>query len=534
MKESFRRSMAWLHTWAGLTFCWILYFMFVTGTLGYFDTEIDHWMEAESPAPQTTQSASVEQNLSAAVGWLSREAEGADSWFIALPDDRNEPHLRTFWRAPPPEEEGEERKTGNDRLDSITGEPLAEAARDTGGGQALYRMHYALHYIDGGAAFRFIGIVALFMFIGLVTGVVIHRKIFADMFTFRGAAPAKRAWLDAHNLLSVASLPFQLMITYSGLLFTVTTWMPAIALGSYGFNIERAAEALRVVADVQVERTGEPAELAPLMPIVADAASQWGGEDAIRGLDVRMPGDAAARVSVSRKAGIGVIAEQRVYDGVTGQYLETLDPTSRAPIAAASVMLGLHEGLYAGALLRWFYFISGLLGAGMVATGAIYWSAKRRRKSVADADHSRGFRFVEAMNIGTILGLPIAIAAYFWSNRLLPLGLEGRPDWEMHCLFITWGLCLLYPLTRPRLAAWRELAWLGAGAFAALPVINAATTEVHLINSLRAGDWVLASFDLTALAFGLIFALTAKKIGGRADSAERLSPAPQPTEATAA
>ncbi|MEM9335787.1 MAG: PepSY-associated TM helix domain-containing protein, partial [Pseudomonadota bacterium] len=55
MKGGFRQSMTWLHTWTGLLFCWILYFMFVTGTLGYFDTEIDHWMAPErGPAKEVS------------------------------------------------------------------------------------------------------------------------------------------------------------------------------------------------------------------------------------------------------------------------------------------------------------------------------------------------------------------------------------------------------------------------------------------------------------------------------------------------
>ena len=36
MKEGFRQAMAWLHTWAGLTFGWLLFAIFLTGTLAYF------------------------------------------------------------------------------------------------------------------------------------------------------------------------------------------------------------------------------------------------------------------------------------------------------------------------------------------------------------------------------------------------------------------------------------------------------------------------------------------------------------------
>ena len=49
MFNNFRQSMAWLHTWSGLLLCWLLFFIFVTGSLGYFDNAIDRWMKPELP-----------------------------------------------------------------------------------------------------------------------------------------------------------------------------------------------------------------------------------------------------------------------------------------------------------------------------------------------------------------------------------------------------------------------------------------------------------------------------------------------------
>ena len=49
MKGNFRQSMKWLHTWVGLVVGWVLFFMFLTGTMGYFYQEITRWMEPERP-----------------------------------------------------------------------------------------------------------------------------------------------------------------------------------------------------------------------------------------------------------------------------------------------------------------------------------------------------------------------------------------------------------------------------------------------------------------------------------------------------
>lgn len=39
--------MNWLHSWCGLLFGWLLFAVFLTGTLTVFDTEITAWMQPE-------------------------------------------------------------------------------------------------------------------------------------------------------------------------------------------------------------------------------------------------------------------------------------------------------------------------------------------------------------------------------------------------------------------------------------------------------------------------------------------------------
>ena len=259
MNGSFRQSMTWLHTWSGIVFCWVLYFPFVTGTLGYFDSEIDRWMEPEV-APSAP--ASLDESLVVAQQRLEQVAPDAERWFITPPRGRDAPHLRVFAQQPATSDDGPGPRV-NEELDLRTGLPVAEG-RETGGGQTLYRMHYNLHYLPGQAGFYFIAVVTMLMFVGLLTGIVAHKKIFADFFTFRWAR-GQRSWLDLHNLLAVATLPFQLMITYSGLIFTVFLWMPFIALGSYGFDMSNLDEVEEEILGRQhVEAAGTPAPLLPL------------------------------------------------------------------------------------------------------------------------------------------------------------------------------------------------------------------------------------------------------------------------------
>ncbi|WP_157055319.1 PepSY domain-containing protein, partial [Achromobacter spanius] len=44
--------MAWLHTWVGLWFSWLLYAVFLTGSLALFAEPITHWMTPEHHAAE--------------------------------------------------------------------------------------------------------------------------------------------------------------------------------------------------------------------------------------------------------------------------------------------------------------------------------------------------------------------------------------------------------------------------------------------------------------------------------------------------
>ncbi|MEM8766381.1 MAG: PepSY-associated TM helix domain-containing protein [Pseudomonadota bacterium] len=509
MNGAFRQSMTWLHTWSGLVFCWILYLLFVTGTLGYFDTEIDRWMTPEvQPSPPATLAASLQTGAA----YLQREAPDADRWFISPAGGRDNPHLGTFWQKQP-EEEGAERQFGSGNVQVPSAEPVPEG-RATGGGQLLYRMHYRLHYLPGNMGFYLVAVVTMFMFIGLITGIVAHKKIFKDFFTFRWSK-GQRSWLDMHNLMAVSTLPFQLMITYSGLLFTVVLWMPFVALGTYGFDTEKLLGLQEeVLGTAAPERSGSEAPLVPLAPLAAEAEAVW-GDGSVRSVEVLLPGDANARVNVQRRSDFGFLGGGvMIFDGVSGELIDERDGLPNATLGVAGTLIALHEGLFAGPVLRWLYFLAGLLGTGMIATGAIYWAVKRKPKTIG-AEVGFGYRFVEGMNVGTIVGLLIGVTVFFWANRLLPVSFEARADWEVHCMFIAWVLCIAHGLLRPGLAAWREQCWVLAALCLGLPVLNALTTDQHLLATMPAGDWVMAGFDLTAFGFGIAAMLSALAIGRR-------------------
>jgi hypothetical protein len=91
VKEGFRQSMSWLHTWLGLVAGWVLYFVYLTGTLGYLDTEIDYWMKPDRP--HFAHPGTQREQLARAQIHLQRVAPDAERWTIQLIGGREAPSL---------------------------------------------------------------------------------------------------------------------------------------------------------------------------------------------------------------------------------------------------------------------------------------------------------------------------------------------------------------------------------------------------------------------------------------------------------
>jgi uncharacterized iron-regulated membrane protein len=192
-----------------------------------------------------------------------------------------------------------------------------------------------------------------------------------------------------------------------------------------------------------------------------------------------------------------------LFDGSNGALISKT-PVTGAAAETRGIFHGLHLARFSDIWLRWMFFISGIVGSAMIATGLVLWAVKRRR-NVATVGH----KIVDALNVTAVTGLPIAIAAYFLCNRLVSATSPGRTVWEVGCFFAVWLVAGLHAAIRPKRVAWREQLWLAAALFAAVPLVNALTTGRGLPGSLVSGDWVFAGFDLTALATAALFAMSA-------------------------
>ena len=540
--EGLRQAMSWFHTWSGLLLGWLLYAVFLTGTLSFFVDELNAWMRPELhrsvPQPDTAQRA---------LDGMARLAPDATTWTLGLPTERQNA-VEASWRKPG----AAAGRAGTERamLDAATGDPIT--VRDTRAGSFLYRFHFELHAMPRVWGRWIVGIATMVMFAAILSGVVTHKKIFIDLFTFR-RNKGQRSWLDAHNATAVLALPLHIVITFSGLLLLMNMLMPFPKDAVYkGDNAAFFAE-FRGQAPAAQGQTGQggggqgggegrggearggegrsgggrrgnaaaadgPVPLTPIAPLMAQAHAAWPDRD-VGTIVVTRPGTPGARIELREDGGRNLTerggSRKLVFDGRDGTLLEQDTPPPPSAIRATyNVMTSLHLGRFAGPAMRWALFIGGIIGTLMVATGMVLWVVKRlpeRRKLGATP---RGHRLVEVLNVAGIAGLPVAIGAYFYANRLIDATFAQRSAWEINTLFIVWLACLVHAAVRPHRSAWREQLTLAAGLFVFLPILNALTGGAGLTVSIPAGLWAVAGVDAACLVIGALLAYAAYRLRG--------------------
>ncbi len=564
--EGPRQSMSWLHTWASLILGWLLYAIFLTGTLSFFKNEITVWMTPE--VHQSVPASSQIQQTQVALNYLQQNHPNAGAWNILLPNTRQNATLVTV------REQGKDpraRRGGKQiYIDSATGEVLKP--RETRGGSFLYRFHFELYGMPRIWTRWFVGIATLLMLVAIISGVITHKKIFKDFFTFR-SGKGQRSWLDAHNATAVFALPFHIMITFSGLLlllFTIMPWGIERIYDNRGQflqeqnralveekkseqannqnersepsgNPERAAksesptqggiqQALGNHVDQQnrIEGRGErkkrddkPAVASPLTelaPIVTAVQKEW-KTNPISTISIIAPNTDQAKIELRALHGESVayrnVYASKQFDGVSGKDLTDESAKLKnpsVPMGIYNVVTTLHEARGVDLALRWLLFISGIVGTLMVATGLILWCVKRAPQQQKQGYKSFGYRTVEVTNIAAIIGLPIACAAFFYANRFIPTSMEMRSNWEIRSFFIVWLITFIYPMFRTHRQAWLELLAVASALYALLPIVNFMTGGQPLWNTVAHGQWMIASFDIAMWLLAVLFAYSFYKV----------------------
>ena len=494
-----RQSMAGLHTWGGLLPSWLLFVIIFAGTVVCFDKELTRWMR-----PALHEGVASSLGADDVRGWLQQNvSDELHAFWMHGPTER-EPYWRLGWEV-----------DGTETIHNVAFDPRSAQAKpmpDTVGGEFFFKLHYNLH--AGNTGMYIVGLAGMFMLVALVSGVIIHRRIFKDFFTLRPNANGQRAWLDAHNLFGVVGFPFHLVLAYTGVAIFVASYMPAAAQVSYSGNVMQYFG--EVMGSYHRDELHRPAAApASLDGLIAESQRQW-GEGEAGWISVHHPADASAVVDIRRRDRSRIASPQDTltYDAASGELLNRQDASTG--YKAYLWLAGLHMAQFGGTLVRLLYLLMGLAGCAMLVGGLQVWLAKREQRG------DRSVVWVRALNASVFAGLPLASLALLWGNRLIPAAFAERAVAEGWVFAVIWLLLTSWAVLQRRSSRrlLRDQLALGAVLALGLPVINGLTADGHLLSSLGRGDWGLAAVDLFFIASGLVCAACAWRI--------RATPAPVP------
>lgn len=467
--------MIWLHTYSGLYAGWLIFVVFLTGTLSYYNQEISHWMTGNTIAHQD-QSQLIDNGLQT----LQEKAPTASMWYIRLPDERGGQY-RVFYR------QGKEQK-------SIYLDPISLNEIDTPvtkGGNFFRTFHYTLSLRQWGGRY-FTGIAAMLMLIAIFSGIYTHRRFFKDFFTLRNKDKLKFT-IDFHAISGVITIPFGFMICFSALLIYISMYQP-FAINQY-YESYRDLDKQVSTKHQTVKASGttrtEPFAMKRYQP---ELEQIWGNEYQLISVMINQPADINAQLIFSQQK-TDILSSKAETIAFTEQGVSQVEDERLARMVRR-VFYGLHEAHFATPLSRAMFFILGMFSTVLITTGMVIWLTKVQQKHQPSS-----FSLVDKLNNAVFYGLSLAIAGYFLASKMSILSLSAA-HLELPIFFYTWLASLILVLFCSASNGKRLLLFANAIAYCLLVLLDSINLVSHfneLINVpyLTVVFWVL----LTAVYF---------------------------------
>lgn len=284
-----------------------------------------------------------------------------------------------------------------------TGEEVFGPRNDDALSSFLVDTHVRLH-LPNPWGLVLTGVLGLAMLVAVISGLLIHRHLFRDVFTLRRGASPALAERDRHSVAGTWSLPFAFVLAFTGSFFSFfgTVGVPVVASAVFGGDIEALSEAVFGAPGKPDPRPHAPGDLDQIM---ADAARRTG--EAPSFVIVEKFGRVDAKVTTFHPPHASALEPTTLlYNGATAAFEQVKPRVGVRPSTGGTltaIMGPLHFGNFAGVLSKAIWFGLGFAMCYVTYTGMRLWVIRRRAESGA-------LGWLERTLIVTCFGLPFALA----------------------------------------------------------------------------------------------------------------------------
>jgi uncharacterized iron-regulated membrane protein len=400
------KLMVAVHGWSGIVLGLLLYAIVFTGMAAVFAQEIGAWS-----AGHVERQAAFGRPIDATVRDLAARTpakymEGVDLFETG---DRD---LGIFFHRHETDPAGEVISRGVFyRVDAAgrvvqatpgTNEEVFGPRNDSALSAFLVDTHVRLH-LPNPWGLLLTGIVGLAMLVAAISGLLIHRHLFKDIFTLRRAASPVLVERDRHSVAGTWSLPFAFLLAFTGSFFSFfgTVGAPIVAVAAFGGDVQALTES---VYGTQAKPDPRPAAAGDLDRVMADAAVRVGDVPTFVAIENYRRADSRIVSYHLPRAG-DVEPPTLVYHGATGGF-DRVRPAAgtRASVGGslAGIMAPLHFGNFAGLLSKAVWFSLGFAMCFVTLTGLRLWLVRRQ-------EGARSLAWLDRLTTVVGLGLPFAL-----------------------------------------------------------------------------------------------------------------------------
>lgn len=501
LKKDETKAMVAVHGWSGILLGLLLYAVVLTGTAAVFAQEIGSW----SAGHVATRSA-MEKPIDAHIRRLSAMTPPEyheDVNLFVMGDHGLGAFFHRHETKPDgmPTERGIYYQLDNEGRINATVQGLSEdifgPRNDDALSSFLVDTHVRLHVPDPWGLLL-TGILGLAMLVAAISGLMIHRHLFKDIFTLRSRANPVLVDRDKHSVAGTWSLPFAFVLAFTGSFFSFfgTVGVPVVAMAAFNGDVEALSEA---VFGNPGAPDPTPTAIGNLDRIAADSIQRAG--EAPTFIMIENFGRADAEVTTFHHPRTGDVEPVALlYNGATADFVHAKPTVGTQPSVGgtlAGIMGPLHFGNFAGMLSKAVWFGLGFAMCYVTYTGMRLWVVRRK-------NDARSLTWLERTLTVVGIGLPFALvisAAAF----LIAMPLGSAVYWTPAAFLIASAAAILAGIFVPTNDGLMRILKGATGiAMLTLPLLRLmAANGPGWLEAITVGRPVIAALDIAFVLAGL-------------------------------
>lgn len=512
------------HTVAGIVISFALFVIFYAGAFSLFRHEVSQWENPDmrQPTPENFDFDLALQKVDSVYGGLNY----GQTTNLRLPGSES-PMMYVYGAIDKTDSTTERMAAYVSPIDmkvQNVREPLTTVS-DT-----IYFLHYFRQIPVIGLYLS--GFVALFFLFAIVSGILIHwQNLLTKFYAFIKEGKWKTIWTNAHTVLGVIGLPFQIIYAVTGAFFglLILILIPAAFL-LYGGDQEKLVNKVNPAAALKVDENAPDYDGVSITKLYQDVSSQYPNHEVTF---LRMTNfgkeDALAFWNIDDHQGIlasGSLA-MRMKDGVILEEYSLLPNQRNYSYSVIDFITKLHFGSFGGYLMRTIYFILAMITCFMIISGVLIWRTARDNNKYSLKQRLFHHR-VTKWYMAICLSMFPAFAIIFLANKLVPLDMAGRVGLVNQIFFLSWlGLTIVGSFWNKYSQQNRNYLIIGGTLSILIPIVNGVVTNGWLWDMWNTYHWV-AFVDLFWFSAGI----TALYVSFFVLKVKETTDIPQPLEMT--